>query len=64
MSIKPEYVNKIFNVDIIKYKYDKYHRDCDNAVRYEFKKVVLYNKQKNLDNYNLKSAPRFYLYIK
>ena len=48
---------------INKNKYDKYFKKCDNAVAYEIEKAVLYNKPKNLNDYNLKVAPQSYVYI-
>ena len=48
---------------INKNKYDKYFKKCDNAVACEIEKAVLYNKQKNLNDYNLEVAPQSYVYI-
>ena len=45
-------------------KYDKYFEKCNNAVAYEIEKAVLYNKPKDLKDYNLKAAPQSYVYIK
>ena len=49
---------------INKNKYDKYFEKCNNAVAYEIEKAVLYNKTKDLKDYNLKAAPQSYVYIK
>ena len=49
---------------IDKDKYDKYYENSNNAVAYEIEKIVLYNKPKDLSDYNLKAAPQSYVYIK
>ena len=61
--------NKIWNETnmyggITKTKYDKYYENCDYAVAYEIEKAILYDKQKDLKDYNLKAAPQSYVYIK
>ena len=48
---------------ITKIKYDKYYENCDYAVAYEIEKAILYNKQKDLKDYNVKMAPQSYVYI-
>ena len=49
---------------ISKEKYDKYYDKCDYAVAYEIEKVVLYDNPKNLNDYNIKTAPQSYVYLK
>ncbi len=49
---------------ITKNKYEKYYENCDNAVAYEIEKASLYNTPKNLIDYNIKTAPQSYVYIK
>ena len=41
-----------------------YYENCDNAVAYEIEKASLYNTPKNLIDYNIKTAPQSYVYIK
>ena len=48
---------------ITKIKYDKYYENCDYAVAYEIEKAILYDKQKDLKNFNVKTAPQSYVYI-
>lgn len=48
---------------ITKTKYDKYYENCDYAVAYEIEKAILYNKQKDLKDFNVKMAPQSYVYI-
>ncbi len=48
---------------ITKTKYDKYYENCDYAVAYEIKKAILYDKQKDLKDFNVKMAPQSYVYI-
>ena len=48
---------------ITKIKYDKYYENCDYAVAYEIEKAILYNKQKDLKDFNVKMAPQSYVYI-
>ncbi len=48
---------------ITKIKYDKYYENCDYAVAYEIEKAILYDKQKDLKNFNVKMAPQSYVYI-
>ena len=48
---------------ITKTKYDKYYENCDYAVAYEIEKAVLYNKPKDLKDYNVRTAPQSYVYI-
>ena len=49
---------------ITKIKYDNYYENCGYVVAYEIEKAVLYNKPKDLKDYNLKAAPQSYVYIK
>lgn len=49
---------------ITKDKFDKYYEDCDKAVAYEISKVILYDNPKSLIDYNIKTAPQSYVYIK
>ena len=49
---------------ITKTKYDKYYENCDYAVAYEIEKAILYDKPKDLKDYNLKATPQSYVYIK
>ena len=48
---------------ITKTKYDKYYENCDYAVAYEIEKAILYDKQKDLKDFNVKKAPQSYVYI-
>ena len=48
---------------ITKTKYDKYYENCDYAVAYEIEKSILYDKQKDLKDFNVKKAPQSYVYI-
>lgn len=48
---------------ITKTKYDKYYENYDYAVAYEIEKEILYNKQKDLKDFNVKTAPQTYVYI-
>ena len=48
---------------ITKTKYDKYYENCDYAVAYEIEKAILYDKQKDLKDFNVKTAPQSYVYI-
>ena len=48
---------------ITKPKYDKYYENCDYAVAYEIEKTVLYDKQKDLKDFNVRMAPQSYVYI-
>lgn len=48
---------------ITKTKYDKYYENCDYAVAYEIEKAILYDKQKDLKDFNVKMAPQSYVYI-
>ena len=48
---------------ITKTKYDKYYENCDYAVAYEIEKAILYDKQKELKNFNVRMAPQSYVYI-
>lgn len=48
---------------INKDEYDKYYIGCNNAVAYEIKKAILYDKPKTLSDYNIKTAPQSYVYI-
>ena len=49
---------------ITKTKYDKYYENCDYAVAYEIEKAILYDKQKDLKDFNVRTAPQSYVYIK
>ena len=48
---------------ITKTKYDKYYDNCDYAVAYEIEKAILYDKQKDLKDFNVRTAPQSYVYI-
>ena len=48
---------------IAKTKYDKYYENCDYAVAYEIEKAILYDKQKDLKDFNVRTAPQSYVYI-
>ncbi|MBR3229487.1 MAG: ASCH domain-containing protein [Bacilli bacterium] len=48
---------------ITKTKYDKYFENCSYAVAYEIEKAILYNKQKDLKDFNVRTAPQSYVYI-
>ena len=48
---------------ITKTKYDKYYENCDYAVAYEIEKTILYDKQNDLKDFNVKMAPQSYVYI-
>ena len=48
---------------ITKNKYDKYYENCDYAVAYEIEETILYDKQKDLKDFNVKTAPQSYVYI-
>ena len=48
---------------ITKNKYDKYYENCDYAVAYEIEKAILYDKQKDLKDFNVRTAPQSYVYI-
>lgn len=48
---------------IMKTKYDKYYENCDYAVAYEIEKTILYDKQKDLKDFNVRVAPQSYVYI-
>ena len=48
---------------ITKTKYDKYYENCDYAVAYEIEKAILYDKQKDLKDFNVRTAPQSYIYI-
>ena len=48
---------------ITKIKYDNYYENCDYAVAYEIEKAILYNKQKDLKDFNVRTAPQSYVYI-
>lgn len=49
---------------ISKEKYDEYYKNVDYAIAYEIEKVILYKKTKLLSDYNIKTAPQSYIYIK
>lgn len=48
---------------ITKIKYDNYYENCDYAVAYEIEKAILYDKQKDLKDFNVRTAPQSYVYI-
>lgn len=48
---------------ITKIKYDNYYENCGYAVAYEIEKAILYDKQKDLKDFNVKKAPQSYVYI-
>ena len=48
---------------ITKIKYDKYYENCDYVVAYEIEKAILYDKQKDLKDFNVRTAPQSYVYI-
>ena len=48
---------------ITKIKYDKYYENCGYAVAYEIEKTILYDKQKDLKDFNVRTAPQSYVYI-
>ena len=48
---------------ITKIKYDKYYENCGYVVAYEIEKAILYDKQKDLKDFNVKMAPQSYVYI-
>lgn len=49
---------------ISKEKYNEYYKNYDNAIAYEIEKVIVYDKPKTLDDYNIKKAPQSYVYLK
>lgn len=49
---------------ITKKVFDKYYEKYENAVAYEIEKAILYDKPKSLNDYNIKTAPQSYVYIK
>ena len=49
---------------ITKIQYDKYYENCSYAVAYEIEKAILYDKQKDLKDFNVRTAPQSYVYIK
>ena len=48
---------------IMKIKYDKYYENCGYVVAYEIEKAILYDKQKDLKDFNVRTAPQSYVYI-
>lgn len=52
------------NGGISKKKYEKYFENTENAIAYEIEKTILYDKPKELKDYNIKTAPQSYVYIK
>ena len=48
---------------ITKIKYDKYYENCGYVVAYEIEKAILYDKQKDLKDFNVRTAPQSYVYI-
>lgn len=49
---------------ISKEKYDSYFSNSDKAVAFEIENTILYKETKSLKDYNIKSAPQSYVYIK
>lgn len=49
---------------IDKNKYDKYFKNNDYAIAYKIKKSVKYDVEKELNDYNINTAPQSYIYIK
>ena len=49
---------------ITKAKFDNYYENYDYAIAYEIEKAILYDKQKDLKDFNVKMAPQSYVYIK
>lgn len=49
---------------INKDKYDKYFEKNDYAIAYKIKKFIIYDEPKSLMDYNIKTAPQSYIYIK
>ena len=48
---------------ITKIKYDNYYENCVYVVAYEIEKAILYDKQKDLKDFNVRTAPQSYVYI-
>lgn len=48
---------------ITKIKYDNYYENCGYVVAYEIEKAILYDKQKDLKDFNVRTAPQSYVYI-
>ena len=48
---------------ITKIQYDNYYENCSYAVAYEIEKAILYDKQKDLKDFNVRTAPQSYVYI-
>ena len=48
---------------ITKIKYDNYYENSGYAVAYEIEKAILYDKQKDLKDFNVRTAPQSYVYI-
>lgn len=48
---------------ITRIKYDNYYENCGYVVAYEIEKAILYNKQKDLKDFNVRTAPQSYVYI-
>ena len=48
---------------ITKIKYDNYYENCGYVVAYEIEKAILYEKQKDLKDFNVRTAPQSYVYI-
>ena len=48
---------------ITKIKYDNYCENCGYVVAYEIEKAILYDKQKDLKDFNVRTAPQSYVYI-
>ena len=48
---------------ITKIKYDHYYENCGYVVAYEIEKAILYDKQKDLKDFNVRTAPQSYVYI-
>ena len=48
---------------ITKIKYDNYYENCGYVVAYEIEKAIFYDKQKDLKDFNVRTAPQSYVYI-
>ena len=48
---------------ITKIKFDNYYENCGYVVAYEIEKAILYDKQKDLKDFNVRTAPQSYVYI-
>lgn len=54
---------KLFS-GIVKEKYDSYFKKEDTAVAYKIKSYKLYDTKKELSDFNIKTSPQSYVYIK